>query len=126
MIKCPYCSEDAILVTGADIYPHRPDLACKSIWKCPAKCGAHAGCHPSTNTPLGRLANSELRGWKQKAHCAFDPLWKKMHGVPVARKIMYAKLAEKMNITSRECHIGMFDIDMCKKVVELCESGELK
>lgn len=29
MVSCPYCGERAKLVTGKDLYPHRPDLYAK-------------------------------------------------------------------------------------------------
>jgi hypothetical protein len=51
------------------------------------------------------------------AHAAFDPKWqsKKMK-----RTAAYAWLAEKLGIDGKDCHIGMMDLMMCKRVVEVC------
>lgn len=66
--------------------------------------------------PLGRLANAELRSAKSAAHAMFDPLWKsrKMH-----RGQAYAWLAKQMGLRQEDCHIGMFDVDQCKKVFQV-------
>ena len=62
------------LVTGAVIYPHRPDLADKPIWLCP--CGAYCGCHPGTQDPLGSTAGPETRNARSYVHRVLDPLWR--------------------------------------------------
>jgi hypothetical protein len=94
-------------------------------------CDAYVGVHEGTTEPLGRLANKELREWKIKAHAAFDPLWKaklkkrqlekgEIYKKHYARGSGYKWLATQLGIKKEECHIGMFDIDMCKKVVDIC------
>jgi hypothetical protein len=117
-VHCPYCDRPAELVTGAAIYPHRADLLGKKFWRCES-CGAHVGCHDAGKNgdgtvPLGRLANAELRRWKQRAHAAFDPLWKARH---MSRRAAYAWLADQLGISVANCHVGMFDVDACKAVV---------
>jgi hypothetical protein len=77
------------------------------------------------NVALGRLANAELRQWRIAAHQAFDPLWQaKMARERIsrnqARTAGYRWLAGRIGINLDQCHIGAFDIDECKKVVELC------
>jgi len=114
---CEYCEEPAVLVTGKVIYPHRPDLAKKKIWYC-APCKAYVGCHRDGITPLGRLADEELRKAKMAAHAAFDPKWKTGR---LTRSQAYIWLAEKLNIPEEHCHIGMFDKTMCQRVVKLCK-----
>ena len=116
-IKCPYCSKPAILVTGDVVYPHRPDLSEKHFYMC-YTCNAHVGCHPGTTNPLGRLANAELRKAKQAAHAAFDPLWR---DGKQKRKAAYKWLASQLGIHVNDCHIGMFDVEMCRLVVEACK-----
>lgn len=44
MVKCDYCGNDAMLVSGRAIYPHRPDLFRLNFWQC-APCDAYVGCH---------------------------------------------------------------------------------
>lgn len=117
---CPYCGAASSLVSGDYIYPHRPDLAAKQFYFCanqhPA---AYVGCHGTGKKPLGRLADAELRKMKKAAHGAFDPIWKTNR---MKRKQAYRWLAEKLNIPPEQCHIGMFDVATCKRVVEICQA----
>lgn len=102
------------------IYPHRPDLAHKKFYSC-VPCGAWVGCHPSTEKPLGRLANTELRQAKMDAHNAFDPFWKSngFHGQKLKRSAAYKWLAQRLGV--EHIHIGECDVEMCHRVVEACE-----
>lgn len=113
---CPYCNNNANLVTGEEVYPHRNDLYDKYFWLC-KNCNAYVGCHPGSTNPLGRLANAELRKFKSAVHRVFDPIWKSKKK---KRKEAYKWLSEKLNITFSECHIGMFDVDTCKKAIKVC------
>ncbi|GAA0567720.1 zinc-finger-containing protein [Halomonas salifodinae] len=131
---CPYCGQFSRKVGGDAIYPHRPDLYHKTFYQC-APCDAHVGTHPGTDKPLGRLANAELREWKQRTHAAFDPIWKdrylrKSAADPDYKKGMarggrYKRLAELMGIDKEDCHIGMFDVAACQLAIQICESGAL-
>jgi len=132
---CPYCGNFSSKVTGKEIYPHRPDLFHKAFYQC-APCDAYVGCHPGTDKPLGRLADAELRRWKSIAHAAFDPIWKarferkrqvdQKYRKHHARGGRYKRLAELLGIPSKECHIGIFDVTLCKRVYTLCKSGALE
>lgn len=110
---CPYCDRDALQVGGETIYPQRRDLWAKVFWLCQV-CRAYVGCHPASARPLGRLANAELRKAKMAAHAAFDPAWRTGK---MKRRTAYRRLSESLGIDENECHIGMFDVDMCKRVV---------
>ena len=110
---CPYCGQDTELVTGRQVYPHRRDLWRKQFYVC-WPCDARVGCHGTTANPLGRLANKELRNLKSSAHAAFDPLWRDKG---MSRKEAYAWLSNAMEMSRKECHIGMFNEEQCKLVV---------
>lgn len=112
-VICDYCKNPALRVTGREHYPHRPDLYDKIIYSC-KPCNASVGCHPGTDKPLGRLADPKLKRAKMAAHRAFDPLWK---GGSMRRGEAYRWLAEKLSLSSEECHIGMFDETMCRRVI---------
>jgi zinc-finger-containing domain len=120
---CPYCGSKAELVSSAKVYQGRDfgKIWCCSQWP---SCDSYVGADDD-GKPLGRLANKELRRWKILAHAAFDPLWKaksirsKMPEGKAKGK-GYQWLALQLGIPSSECHIAMFDVDMCKRVVELC------
>lgn len=116
---CPYCSKPSVLVGGLAIYPRRKDLAHKNFYQC-SPCEAYVGCHQDTTEPLGRLSNAELRDAKMKAHAAFDPNWQSRK---MARVHAYRLLSKNLGIHIDECHIGMFDVETCSKVVAICNSG---
>lgn len=118
-MKCDYCNNEVELVGGDVIYPHRPDLYRSKYYYC-ANDQAWVGCHPGTTKPLGRLANAELRLAKQQAHAVFDPLWRDT-GRP--RRYLYHWLAIQLGISKDDCHIGMFDVEQCQRVVEICRSA---
>lgn len=111
-VICDYCGAQCGLVTGATIYPHRHDLRDKKFYRC-APCDAYVGCHPGTETPLGRVANAELRAAKMAAHAAFDPLWRTKK---LSRSQAYTQLAERMGLPKEDCHIGMFTMVQCEQV----------
>lgn len=120
-VNCDYCGNPAKLVKGSVIYPHRPDLSKLSFWQC-EPCRAYVGCHKNSNAiPLGRLANAELRKAKNRAHAAFDPLWK---SGKMKRSYAYQWLSEQLGIAGKDCHIGMFDVDMCNRVIKIISNRE--
>jgi hypothetical protein len=116
-VICTYCGKRAKLVTGKEIYPHRPDLFDKKMWLC-KPCGAWVGVHQGTDKPLGILANGEIRAAKIQAHKAFDAIWKSGE---LKRQDAYKWLQGAMGLRAEDCHIGMFGIDLCKLVVKVCQ-----
>lgn len=124
---CEYCKNLCDLVDGLSIYPHREDLKDLRFWEC-SPCNAYVGCHkknkkysPNGSTPLGRLANPALRAAKSQAHRVFDPIWKEGS---FSRSGAYAWLSKKLDLSKDETHIGLFDVDMCLKVVEAIRGVE--
>ncbi|CBW37994.1 conserved uncharacterised protein [Salmonella phage Vi01] len=117
-ITCDYCGQPAQYVGCDVVYPHRPDLRNLKFWVC-SPCDARVGCHTHGDgrQPLGRMANAALRAAKQEAHRSFDPIWKSGQR---SRSDAYSWLAHNLGIKKRDCHIGLFDIDMCRKVVAVC------
>lgn len=114
-LVCQYCNKLAEPITGERLYPHRFDLWHKRFYRC-EPCGAHVGCHGASWTPLGVLANAELRKAKMLAHEALDPLWRSGQ---MSRSAVYGWLANQLNISADRCHIGQFDVATCQRVVNL-------
>lgn len=114
--KCADCGSLATLTCGAEVYPHRPDLADKPVWVC--TCGARCGCHPDTIKPLGTPAGAETRIARMDAHRTFDVLWK---SGTMSRKAAYRWLAEQMDLHPDDCHIGMMDREQAEKVVTIVD-----
>lgn len=121
---CGYCGKETEAIDSKEIYGKHYGLAriCRP-------CNAYVGCHDGTDKPLGRVANKELRRWKQEAHRWLDPLWKaKMaRGTKKgkARGAAYRWLADCMGIEAKDCHIGMFTLEQCKLAVKIIRSWHL-
>jgi DNA-directed RNA polymerase subunit RPC12/RpoP len=115
-IFCQYCGFEAVFVDSSEVYGKSYGM----IYLC-RRCGAYVGVHKGTKKPKGILANAELREWKKRAHAAFDPHWMGHHRGQ--RDAAYAALARVMGKSKRDCHIGEFDVEDCRKVMEACEYG---
>jgi len=126
---CQYCGRDAFLEDSIEAYGRELGF---QIFLC-RPCEAWVGVHKGTNKPLGTLANKELRDWRKKAHAAFDPLWQKKLEIRrrqrgadykkvYARGSGYKWLREQMGVPKSNCHIGMFTIEQCQQVIEICRT----
>lgn len=111
---CRYCGSPVVYTSNAEIYGK--EYGTGKCYLC-RNCKAFVGVHPGTDTPLGTLANEELREWRKEAHFWFDRIWKKPTRI-TTRYNAYGYLARKMGLSREETHIGMFEIEQCKKVIE--------
>ena len=60
------------------------------------------------------MANAELRKYKHEAHDVFDLIWKKHF---MKRAQAYTWLSKQLGTERDYTHIGMFDVEICKKVI---------
>lgn len=116
-VICPYCGAKARFADSAEVYGGR-SYGMAYICSNYPSCDAYVGVHKGTVTPLGRMANAELREAKKQAHAAFDPLWKNGR---FPRKLAYLWLSEQLGMAREDCHIGMFDVATCRRVVDICK-----
>ena len=114
-VICNYCGRKAELVDSKEIYGTSYGI----MYLC-RRCNAYVGCHKGTDRPLGRLADDKLRYWKKAAHAVFDPLWRKgrFYG---QRSAAYEWLAEQMGLPVEQTHIGMFDVEQCKRAIKIVQ-----
>lgn len=113
-VKCSYCGEQAVLVTGKEIYPNMPHLFSKRIWSC-RPCEAYVGTHQNSDAvPLGTLAKAPLRRLRNETHATFDPLWKSGE---MSRREAYEWLSEKMNKPFDDTHVAMFTEEECRQAI---------
>lgn len=101
---CCQCAGDvpARLTTGAEVYPHRPDLAAVYRWKCDG-CGNHVGTHHKTDQPtrpLGNIPSPAMAKARIEIHKLIDPAWKSGR---VPRRALYGHLSAKLG---RPYHTG--------------------
>lgn len=124
-LTCQYCGRAARYRESSEhIYQGRDYGA---IWEC-AVCDAYCGTHPD-GSPLGTLADRQLRTDRRRLHDLFDPLWRGVHlayaGIPInagrVRHLMrvraYEWLADQMNMHFVECHIAQFNRDLCARAM---------
>lgn len=121
---CPYCGKLSELTDSAEIYGQ----SYGNIYLC-RPCQAWVGVHKSTNQALGRLGTKELRALHREAHEWLD----KMHQEGIIRQLIpmyiqgvsdrektYLWLAEQMGIQREYCHIGFFDEQQSRQVIDIC------
>jgi hypothetical protein len=128
---CPYCSNPSEYVDSKEVYGNK---SYGMVYLCRG-CSAYVGVHKGTNKALGRLANAELREAKMEAHHWFDQIARVHKGdgatgvindvwpifIPKIsnRAKAYLWLSKFLGIANEDCHIGMFDVETCKRVVEI-------
>jgi hypothetical protein len=122
---CPYCSGGTVLKKSSTHIYFGRDYG--PVWQCISypTCDAYVGCHKNTEIPLGRLANADLRRAKNAAHRIFDDLWRRkirreQCSKTSARASAYKWLSAQMGTPPEFTHIGMFDIEQCRRVVQIC------
>lgn len=111
-MMCPYCQKSAEFISSADFYGKDYGT---NLYIC-RPCEARIGTHGRGKTPLGTMANAELRELRTLCHSRFDVRWKTGK---VSRSKAYQQLAQMMNLPPEEAHIGMFDEKQCKKLLSL-------
>lgn len=113
---CRYCQSDVRLVQNSAIYG-RAFGDWPYAYRC-SGCDAHIGLHPSTDLPLGTLANPKLRGARIASKAAFSRL-RESRGF--SRSRAYEWLAEAMNISRDVCHFGWFELGDCELAKLVCD-----
>lgn len=111
-LVCPYCGNATKQIDSAEIYH---GISYGIIYLC-KPCNAYVGCHKGTTLSMGRLANSDLREAKKRAHHYLDQLWQpKVYNRP----IVYKWLSESLGINQDFTHIGMSNLKQCEKIIAL-------
>ena len=104
---CPDCGSDMVLRNSR----HGKFYGCSKYPNCTATHGAH-----EDGTPLGVPADNETKEARMEAHRIFDMLWK---DGPLSRKEAYQWMQEKMGLSEKEAHIGMFDKEQCERLIQV-------
>ncbi len=121
-MNCTYCNKKTEWVSNEKIYGRRYGKS-YMMWLC-EPCDAYVGCHNNSKKALGTLANKQLRELRKESKNLF--ITKYLHRWDCANHIkdsMYKRLADELKIKVSECHFGLFDETMCKKVIELLSSN---
>lgn len=116
---CRYCGNKVVFTSNAEIYGR--EYGNGKCYLC-RRCRAFVGVHTGTIIPLGTLANDELRNARKQAHNEFDKLWKGQTR-RMTRYNAYGWLSKEMNLNRKDTHIALFEVEQCKKVVELLKNN---
>jgi ssDNA-binding Zn-finger/Zn-ribbon topoisomerase 1 len=127
-VICPECGADMVLRRTSKFRwkngEGRLFYGC-SRWP---ECRAIHGAHPN-GSPLGVPGNQETKAARIAAHAAFDELCKQRGWVGSGRQRRgaYMWLGRKLGIAEdqieEQCHMAMFDIATCGRVIEICKSA---
>lgn len=133
---CPYCNRPARLATGRETVPHRAGAEEMRFWSC-TPCKAYVACHEGTTAAMGTPAKHLLRRARRELHDdVLDPIWRsaletggyrdyqlRTHIAPAvvrkARERVYGWLAERLGLGHRETHVGLFDLETCRRAEEI-------
>lgn len=115
--KCPYCLNETEYIDSSIIYGKSYGM----VYMC-KPCDAYVGVHYGDSLDSkGSVANKRLRYWRKKAHEHFDPIaFEKRKGW--SRRKAYAWLSQEMGLPKELTHIGMFSVNKCKQVIEICKT----
>ena len=111
---CPYCGHEVVRTSNKEIYGGR-EYGNGKCYLC-RNCRASVGTHPGGKKPLGILATSEMKELKKCCHGLFDPVWKKRK---LGRGKLYQRLANKLDIDSKDCHFGHFETTRLLQAIKI-------
>lgn len=117
--ECQYCGKETEFVNSKVIYGKSYGM----IYLC-ISCNAYVGTYSNTDRALGCVANEDLRKIRNKTHVTFDSLWNGKNELTYfkERQDAYNWLADKMGRDVRLTHVGMFTVEDCKQVLDICEN----
>lgn len=117
---CRYCEGTVIYTSNSHIYNGREYGDWPYVYVC-TSCRASVGVHPNTETPLGTLANVELKTARRMAKAAFLRRTKELQ---LSRKKSYKYLQETMGMAKDQAHFGMFEVEDCIKALNILTNRE--
>lgn len=111
--ECRYCGSNVKLVDDKELYGKSYG---GELYLCQnGGCQARVGCHPD-GSPLGILANRELRRWRSVAHEAFDPLYE-AYDRDLSRDGAGYYIQQAIGVPEEKTHIAMLDLGECKNLI---------
>lgn len=118
-IFCPYCGAEAKLRPASEVYGEKTINGDSYLFVCSEypKCDSYVNAHRESHKPMGTLANSNLRNKRIIAHHALSKLWE--NGT-MTKSEAYWWLRIKLRLDEKHAHIGLFDENMCDRVIKLC------
>lgn len=116
---CRYCGGVIRCIPARKVYgkaTNRLKMQGQWLYQC-QNYNARVGCHRDSKRPLGNVANEVLRLKRVETHQVFDAFWQRQG---MTRTAAYKWLAERMELPEERAHIGGFEMDQCRKLVDIC------
>ena len=82
-----------------------------SRFDCPGGIGAH-----QDGVPLGVPIQQADKHWRNKAHSAFDQLWKEGD---YSRGAAYRWMQDAMGLRQEDAHIARFGVEQCRQLLRM-------
>ena len=121
-ISCPYCGSPAIFRPAAMVHGSSILEKGRYLYVCSRfpECDSYVAAHKKDKSPMGTLADRELRHKRILAHNALAELQKIRH---MEKWAAYLWLQGKLGLTEEQAHIGLFSGQMCDRVISLCHQA---
>ena len=117
-LRCQYCGAAAHLRSAEGIYKHGGSDVLLYVCSNYPKCDSYVRVHSGTTTPVGSLANTELRALRTTAHQHFGELYKS--GL-MTKSEAYDWLSFTLNLPLSLTHIGYFSEYYCNQVIKAAD-----
>ena len=117
-VNCPYCGAEAILKPSSMVFGIHTEDAKQQIYVCrnwPA-CDSYVFAHRKDGSPMGTLANKELRQKRIQTHKVFSAYQK---ATKMKKWAAYIWLEGKLGLTEKTMHIGLFSSEDCDRAITL-------
>jgi DNA-directed RNA polymerase subunit RPC12/RpoP len=113
--RCPYCGGSVFLRSADGIYKENSSGTMLYVCSRYPACDAYVRVIPGTKTPIGSLANGNLRALRREAHYHFDRLH--LSGL-MSRKEAYEWLSAILQTPLSQAHIGYLGEYYCRRVID--------
>ena len=121
-IHCPYCGAQAVLRSASFVHGKSELSQGKHLYVCRnwPRCDAYVAVHEFDLSPMGTLANGDLRHKRILAHKALE---KYQRITKMDRWATYLWLEGRLGLDKLSTHIGLFSEETCNVVIALCENA---
>ena len=121
-IYCPYCGYPALLRPASWVHGKSEKSQGKHLYVCQnwPKCDSYVAAHEFNLTPMGTLANGNLRHKRILAHKALAQYQKI---TKMDRWATYLWLEGRLGLDKQGTHIGLFSEETCDEVISLCSQA---
>lgn len=113
-MRCPYCGAPVVYRSADGIYQDNSSNTMLYVCARYPVCDAYVRTHPGTRTPVGKMANRELRALRRTAHSYFDQLHRSGY---MSKQEAYRWLAGTIGAPLSQAHIGYLGEYYCKQVI---------